>query len=122
MKTVMLEYYPNKFTAAMLTLLSPVKLSPAYLLLQSQDILTRKDPNKIPSSKRVVQNLRCSEMGGGLLDRTLITLVSNTVRFDMDSCSMLQKTAEMMIDARIMKLFLPKTRLSLPCIILSAKR
>ena len=61
-----------------------VELIVGFIVLQSQDILMRKDPDKVPTSKRVVQNLRCSEVGGGLLDRTLITLISNAV-----SCSLL---------------------------------
>lgn len=49
------------------------------IVMQSQDILLRKDPDKISSCKRVIQNLKVTDDSGKLVNRTLITLVNNAV-------------------------------------------
>ena len=48
-------------------------------VVQTQAALGRKDAASMGASGRVLPNLRCSDVEGGLLGRTLLTLVNNKV-------------------------------------------
>lgn len=51
--------------------------------MQTQEAIGQMEAARAASSSRVLANLRCSDVEGGLLGRTLITLVNNKVAHSM---------------------------------------
>jgi hypothetical protein len=49
--------------------------------MQAGDALARMSPQAAQARGQALLNLRCSQSEGGLLGRTLLTLVSNKVHF-----------------------------------------